>query len=438
MSTLTITPGARLQGEVYVPGDKSISHRAVIIGALAEGATVIRGFLAAEDTLHTAGALKQMGVAIEGLGTPDMLVRGAGLRGLFAPGTPLDLGNSGTGMRLLLGALAGQAFSATLFGDESLSRRPMDRIAAPLGLMGVRVEGRGEHCTPPVTVRGGTPAAITYRSPVASAQVKSAVLLAGLFAEGVTAVIEPALSRDHTERMLSAFGAQVETGASPEGPRAAVTGPARLRATEVEVPGDFSSGAYFLAAALLCPNSDVTVRGVILNPTRAALLNVLGRMGGQVAVVGERQQAGERVGDVRSRFGAIQGTLVAGPEIPSLIDEIPLLAVVATQAAGTTEIRDASELRVKESDRIAVMGDGLRRMGAKVQELPDGMVIEGPTPLRGTEVDALHDHRIAMSFAVAGLIADGPTTISGAESIPTSFPGFAEVLRGLGASVEAG
>jgi len=436
MSTLKITPSGRLRGEVFVPGDKSISHRAAIFGALAEGTTVIRGFLAAEDTLHTAGALRQMGVTMGGVGTAEMLIRGAGLRGLFAPGTPLDLGNSGTGMRLLMGALAGQTFSATLIGDESLSRRPMDRIAAPLGLMGIRVEGRGERCLPPVTVYGGTPAPIAYRSPVASAQVKSAVLLAGLFAEGTTSVTEPALSRDHTERMLTAFGVPVEAGTGPDGPYAAVTGPATLHATEIEVPGDFSSGAYFLAAALLCPGSDVTVREVILNPTRAALLNVLQRMGASVSIVTEKNQAGERVGDVRATFGRLQATAVAGAEIPALIDEIPLLAVVATQAEGTTEIRDAAELRVKESDRIALMATGLRRMGARVQELPDGMVIEGPTALCGTEVDASHDHRIAMSFAVAGLIATGMTVISGAESIATSFPGFAEALRALGATVE--
>lgn len=432
MSLLRIRRSRGVDGDLRAPSDKSISHRAAIIGAIAEGETSVSGFLPAGDTLNTARALREMGVAIEGLGTEELVVRGVSLRGLRAPSGPLDLGNSGTGMRLLMGVLAGQSFAATLVGDASLSRRPMDRIARPLGLMGIRVEGQGERCTPPVTVHGGSPRAIAYHSPVASAQVKSAVLLAGLFCENATSVTEPAQSRDHTERMLAAFGARV----TADGPTVSLEGGPVLRGRPVHVPADFSSAAYFLAAALLCPDSSITTREVILNPTRTGLLAALRRMGAHIDVSGERDVAGERVGDITSRTSALAAVTVGGEEIPRLIDEIPLLAVLATQAEGTTEIRDAAELRVKESDRISVVANGLRAMGATVEELPDGLVIHGPATLRGATIDARHDHRIAMSFAVAGLVAEGETVITGAECIATSFPGFASHLAALGAGVE--
>jgi len=450
---LVIGRSGAIRGEVSVPGDKSISHRAVMLGAIAEGTTEITGFLFAGDTLNTLKAVEAMGARSEtGMvlsidparpgrfsrsGTEMMLaIQGVGLRGLQAPEGPLDMGNSGTGMRLLLGILAGQSFSTLLTGDDSLSRRPMDRIAQPLGLMGISVEGQGERCTPPLTIHGGRPRAIDYHSPMPSAQVKSAVMLAGLYADGVTSVTEPALSRDHTERMLRAFGAEVTTGLTAEGrPAASVLGGPSLQGQAVAVPGDFSSAAYPLAAALLCPGSEVTIHGVIINPTRAGLLGVLRRMGAQVAVSDSWDEAGELVGDARAMHSGLEGTSVSGAEIPCLIDEVPLLSVLATQAEGTTVIRDAQELRVKESDRLALTARGLVSMGANVEELPDGLIIEGPTPLRGAQIDAAHDHRIAMSFAIAGLVADGETAITGAETIATSFPEFAETMRALGASL---
>ena len=429
---LIVRASAGLRGELRVPGDKSLSHRAVILGAIAEGETSITGFLTGEDCLNTARALQALGVKIEGLGGCDMLVHGVGLRGLQSPGEALDLGNSGTGMRLLMGVLAGQPFPTTLVGDASLSRRPMDRIAAPLGRMGISVTGQGERCTPPVTVHGGTPAPILYESPVASAQVKSAVLLAGLYAEGRTTVVEPSLSRDHTERMLRAFGAEVTVA----GCAASVTGPATLRGTPVPIPGDFSSAAFPLVAAALVPGSRVTVCDVLLNPTRAALLDVLKRMGAEVRIEHVRDLAGEPIGDVTVTHSGLSGTEVAGAEVPHLIDEVPILAVAAALAEGETVLRDAAELRVKESDRLAVMAEGLRAMGAEVRELPDGLVITGPARLRGATINAAHDHRIAMSFAVAGLVAEGETVIEGAGTIATSFPGFVELMVGMGARME--
>lgn len=440
MTMLRVRPSHGLRGQIAAPGDKSISHRAALLGAIAEGDTRISGYLVAEDTLNTARALVSLGVSIEGLGEADMVVHGVGLRGLQQPSGVLDLGNSGTGMRLLMGILAGQSFTATLVGDASLSRRPMDRIAQPLHEMGVHVSGQGERCMPPVTVHGGTPRPTTYHSPVASAQVKSAVLLAGLYADGTTSVVEPALSRDHTERMLQAFGADCTPKSQPPSGSAGsvswVTGGRTLRGRQVTVPGDFSSAAFALAAGVLCPESSLTLPGVLLNPTRTGLLEALLQMGAAVTVTNQRDQAGETVGDLHVQPGPLQATIVGGAQIPCLIDEVPILAVVATQAEGATEIRDAAELRVKESDRLALMADGLRAMGAEVRELTDGLVITGPTPLHGATLDAAQDHRIAMSFAVAGLIAKGETLITGAEAVDTSFPGFVSALRSLGADVE--
>jgi len=429
--TLVVQRSRRLRGDVRVPGDKSISHRAVIIGSIAEGPTAITGFLTGEDCLNTARAVQAMGVRVEGLGGSDLVVHGVGLRGLRAPTAALDLGNSGTGMRLLMGVLAGHPFTTKLAGDESLSRRPMDRIARPLGQMGIEVTGQGERCTPPVTVHGGTPQAIAYESPVASAQVKSAVLLAGLYADGITSVTEPSLSRDHTERMLEAFGAKVAI----DGWTVSVTGSPGLRGCEVAVPGDFSSAAFPLVAATLVPGSAVTVRGVILNPTRMGLIGTLERMGADIKIKNLSAPAGELIGDITARFSRLTGTEIFGLEIPYLIDEVPILAVAAAFAEGETVIRDAAELRVKESDRLAVMAQGLAAMGASVRELPDGLVITGGNPLHGAEIDACHDHRIAMSFAVAGLAADGMTTIHGAATIATSFPGFPEMIAELGGAI---
>ncbi len=424
-------PAAGLQGELTVPGDKSISHRAVILGALAEGETRITGCSTGRDFLHTAQALVAMGVRIDNLGEPDLLVHGVGLNGLTDPAEVLDLGNSGTGMRLLLGVLAGQGFAATLDGDESLRQRPMDRVAAPLAEMGIRVTGQGERCTPPVTVEGAKPQAITYHTPMASAQVKSAILLAGLYAQGTTVVVEPGPSRDHTERMLAAFGAEVNV----DGLQVSLAGLPRLCGQEVAVPGDISAAAFLLVAGLLVPESRVTVCEVLLNPTRAALLDILERMGADIAVWNRRIVGGEERGDVTVRASELMATEVGGDEIPKMLDEVPILALAATQAEGRTVIRDAAELRVKESDRLATTTEMLRAFGAQVEEQPDGLIIEGPARLVAATVDSHHDHRIAMTAAVAGLIATGETVVEDTTCIHTSFPGFADSLGSLGAQV---
>ena len=429
MRRLRVRGGGRLRGLALTPGDKSMSHRAVVLASLAEGTSSIWGFLNAADCVHTALAMVEMGVAVRGLPGKELEIDGVGLRGLRPPDGPLDMGNSGTGMRLLLGVLAGQGFEATLTGDESLSGRPMNRIATPLGMMGARVTGRGERLLPPVTVRGGDLRGIEYHTPMASAQVKSAVLLAGLNAEGPTTVVEPARSRDHTERMLKAMGADVETDDC-----AVTLRPGRsLVACEMTVPGDFSSAAFLVAAGLLVPDSEVAAQGVLLNPTRTGLVEALAAMGVWVAVGHKWEVAGEPVGNLAGETVALRGAEVGGELIPRMVDEVPLLAVLATQAEGTTVVRDAAELRVKECDRLAVMASVLNAMGARVEERPDGLVIAGPTPLRGASVDSHGDHRVAMSAFVAGLVAQGETVIENTDCIATSFPEFVELMQELGA-----
>jgi len=405
MRCLRVRPASRLAGHLRVPGDKSISHRAVILGGIAEGESRIEGFLRGDDCLRTARAMQEMGVDIKGFAAPSLRVRGVGLGGLVQPNDPLDMGNSGTGMRLLLGLIAGQGFEATLTGDESLRRRPMDRIALPLGQMGARVSGRGERVLPPVTVHGDALRGITYRLPMASAQVKSAILLAGLNAAGPTTVIEPARSRDHTERMLRATGADLEV----DGLSITLTPGRPLAAQDVTVPADFSSAAFFLVAALLVPESKIALEELLLNPTRAALLEVLREMGAHVEVLGRGQVAGEPVGNIVARSGDLHATEVAGEMVPRLIDEVP-----------------------KESDRLAAMAEGLSAMNARIEELPDGLTITGPASLRGATVGSRGDHRVAMALAVAGLVADGETVIEDTDCIATSFPGFADRLRELG------
>jgi len=426
---LIVLPGQQFRGTIAVPGDKSISHRALLFGALAEGETHIRGFLDSEDTEATCGCLRAMGVRIE----QDEIVRvhGVGLHGLHPPGELLWVGNSGTATRLLLGILAGQPFSATLNGDPSLSHRPMDRVAIPLRLMGAQVEGRGDRCTLPLTIHGGKLQAIDYASPVASAQVKSAVLLAGLYAEDVTSVTEPRKSRDHTERMLRGFGVEVEE----EGLTVRVRGGQRLIGRSISVPGDISSAAFFLVAGAIVPGAEVTVTGVGINPTRSGVLDVLRAMGARLEVANARVESSEPVADLTVKYGRLTGTTIRGDLIPRLIDELPVLAVAAAFAEGTTVIADARELRVKESDRIVTVSRFLRDMGARVEEREDGMIIEGGRPLHGTTVDSDGDHRVAMSAAIAILAAGAENRITGAETIATSFPTFVSLLRALGATV---
>ncbi|HKX17942.1 MAG TPA: 3-phosphoshikimate 1-carboxyvinyltransferase [bacterium] len=421
--SLVVAPGRALRGEVRVPGDKSISHRAVLLGAVARGATPVEGFLRAEDCLATVRCVRGLGIEIDDDGE-RLVVHGGTLR---APGGVLDVGNSGTTIRLLAGILAGQPFRSTLTGDASIQRRPMDRIAEPLRRMGARITGRDGGRRAPLTVEGGGLRAIAYATPVASAQIKSAILLAALFADGETAVTEPSLSRDHSERMLSGFGVPV----AREGLTVRLRGPAQPQASPVRVPGDISSAAFFLVAAAIVPGSAVTVRGVGLNPTRTGILDVLRAMGASVEVANERDAAGEPVGDVTVRAAALRGTVIAGALIPRLIDELPVLAVAASVADGETVIRDAAELRVKESDRIAALARELGGIGAKVEAQPDGLAIRGVPRLSGGRAASGGDHRVAMALAVAGLRAEAPVTVDDTDCIRTSFPGFEETLRSL-------
>lgn len=420
---LTVSPVARLQGRVRVPGDKSISHRAAMIGAIASGRTTIRGFLRADDCLSTLDCLRALGVVIEG--DRDLVVIGGKGPRLREPSAPLDAGNSGTTMRLLAGILAGQPFTSEIIGDESLRRRPMDRVVEPLVQMGARVEALGDGRCPPLRITGGRLRGIVYRLPVASAQVKSAVLLAGLYGDGTTTVIEPVSTRDHTERMLQLFGARL----GREGERISVT-PSELTGQQVEVPGDISSAAYLLAAAAARSGSEVTIVDVGINPTRTGVLEVLAKMGAALEVGNRVERSGEPSATVAVGGRQLKGIRIDGDVIPRVIDELPVVAVIAAVAGGETLISDASELRVKESDRIGTVAAGLRALGADVTERPDGMVIRGGR-LRGGRVDAAGDHRVAMAFAVAGLLADGPVTVSGAETIAISFPGFVETLRAV-------
>lgn len=418
---------APLHGEVCAPGDKSVSHRAIMLAALAEGTSHIRGFLEAADTRATAAIFADMGVAIDTPAPGERVVHGVGLHGLRAPSGPLDCGNSGTAMRLLCGLLAGQAFDCELRGDDSLSRRPMRRVTEPLALMGARVETAEGDC-PPLCIRGGRALqGRGYATPIASAQVKSALLLAGLYARGETSVVEPRPTRDYTERMLAAFGWPIEFAPA----RAALTGGHALRATDLEVPSDFSSAAFFIVAATLVPGSQLTLRGVGMNPRRTGLLDVLRAMGADITLANRREAGGEAIADLVVRHAPLRGIDVPIERVADMIDEFPALFVAAASAEGRTVIRGAAELRVKESDRIAVMAAGLRVLGGRVQETPDGAVIEGGA-LGGGEVDSHGDHRCAMAFAVAAAIAGGPVTIRDCANVATSFPGFMSLATDCG------
>lgn len=420
-------PASALRGEIAVPGDKSISHRAIMFAALAEGVSQVDGFLEGEDTRATAAIFAAMGVRIETPSASRRIVHGVGLHGLSAPAAALDCGNSGTGMRLLSGLLAGQRFDSVLVGDVSLSQRPMRRVIEPLAAMGARIEAEAGGL-PPLRIRGGLPLqGTTYEPPVASAQVKSALLLAGLYANGDTEVREIHPTRDYTERMLAAFGWPIDFAPG----RARLSGGHALRATDVHVPADFSSAAFFIVAASVVPGSALRLIGVGLNPRRTGLLDVLRLMGADIREENRREQGGEVVADLLVRHAPLRGIDVPVVHVADMIDEFPALFVAAAAAQGTTTIRGAAELRVKESDRIAVMAAGLRRLGVEVTETPDGAAIEGGG-LDGGEVDSAGDHRVAMSFAVAGLTARAPVRILDCANVATSFPGFVKLANASG------
>lgn len=419
-------PTTALHGDVVVPGDKSVSHRSMMLSAIAEGTSHIRGFLEGEDTRATAAVLAQLGVRIEAPSSGERIVHGVGLHGLRASNKPLDCGNAGTGMRLLAGLLAGQAFDSTLIGDESLSKRPMRRVTDPLTKMGAQIDTQDG--LPPLHVRGArTLHGIRYELPVASAQVKSALLLAGLYADGSTEVIEPHPTRDYTERMLQAFGWPIEF--SPG--HAKLEGGHRLRATDVVVPADFSSAAFFLVAASILPGSVLRLPAVGLNPRRTGLLEALRLMGADIRIENRGESGGEAVGDLVVRHAPLHGIELPEALVPDMIDEFPSLFVAAAVAKGRTVVRGAAELRVKESDRIATMAAGLRALGVRIEETPDGAIIDGGA-IGGGAVESHGDHRIAMSFAVAGLVAQGAVTVRDCANVATSFPGFVELANNCG------
>ena len=420
--------GLSLQGRIRVPGDKSISHRALMLGAVALGETQIQGLLLGEDPRSTAGCFQAMGAEISELNTELVKVKGIGLGNLQEPPDVLNAGNSGTTLRLMLGLLAshrGRFFSVT--GDSSLRSRPMSRVVKPLQQMGAQIWGRNDASKAPLAIQGQSLKAFHYHSPIASAQVKSCILLAGLMTEGKTTVTEPALSRDHSERMLKAFGAQLDVDSDSNS--VTITGGTQLYGQRVIVPGDISSAAFWLVAAAIVPDSELTIENVGVNPTRTGILEALEMMGANIVRENQREVAGEPVADLRVRSSKLKSCTIAGDIIPRMIDEIPILAVAAVFAEGTTTIKDAAELRVKESDRIAVMAQQLTKMGAKVTELPDGMEITGGTSLTGTDLDSYTDHRIAMSLAIAALNASGNTTIDRAEAASISYPDFFDTLK---------
>ncbi|MEM9275876.1 MAG: 3-phosphoshikimate 1-carboxyvinyltransferase [Cyanobacteria bacterium P01_F01_bin.143] len=428
---LILTPpasGIALTGKIAIPGDKSISHRALMLGAIAEGETTIEGLLLGEDPMSTAKCFRAMGAKISPLNQQKVTVQGVGLGNLTEPIHVLNAGNSGTTMRLMLGLLAsapGKFFTIT--GDKSLRSRPMSRVVNPLSQMGANIWGRQNNSLAPLAVRGQELKAIHYLSPVASAQVKSCVLLAGLMVNGKTTVTEPALSRDHSERMLQAFGAELEV--NPKTNSVTITGQPTLKGQQVIVPGDISSAAFWLVAAAIIPGSELLITNVGVNPTRTGILEALEMMEADIVKENERVVAGEPVADLRVKHSQLKACTIGGEIIPRLIDEVPILAVAAAFAEGTTVIKDAEELRVKESDRLAVMATELGKMGAQIKELPDGLEIIGGAELTGVDVDSFTDHRIAMSLAIASLNAKGSTTIHRAEAASISYPNFVKTLR---------
>lgn len=425
-----VTPSPIRDAAITVPGDKSISHRALMLGSVAEGRTEVSGFLAGDDCLATAAAMRALGVTIEQPGTTELLIEGVGRDGLQPPDREIYLGNSGTAMRLMAGLLAGQRFSCTLTGDESLTGRPMGRIITPLTLMGAAIESDCDG-TPPLQLSGGLRLhAIDYDLPIASAQVKSAILLAGIYADGRTSVTEPAVTRDHTERMLSSMGVDI----SARGGTISIAGGQDLRGCAVEVPGDLSSATFIILATLLSQDADIIIKSVGVNPTRTGIIDILKEMGADLTLENRRSLGQEPVADLRVRASRLRGAAVDPALVSLAIDEFPALFVAAAAAQGTTIFSGLEELRVKESDRISAMADGLRQLGIDVVETPDGAVIQGGR-FSGGEVDSYHDHRVAMSLAVAGTVADGEVLIRGVDNVDTSFPGFRDLMSSLGAKI---
>jgi 3-phosphoshikimate 1-carboxyvinyltransferase len=423
---LKVQPGNPLRGTTTVPGDKSISHRTVMFGAMATGTSHVRGWLAAGDTEASLASIQALGIPVERHSTSELMIHGGPFQ---PPKAALNLVNAGTGIRLLAGIMCGQPFESVLDGTEQLRRRPMKRIITPLQLMGANITAVNDRA--PLTVRPSALHGIKYDMPMASAQVKSAILLAGLFAKGATAVVQPGPARDHTERMLKSMGADIAV----EGNTVVLTPNGSLRPMDVTVPGDISSAAFPLVAALIVPGSDLTLTGINLNPTRTGLLDVLLAMGADITVSETGLEAGEPVGTIRARHSALKGTQVGGDVVVEMIDEFPILMVAALCAEGETVVRDAEELRVKETDRIAVMNQELSKLGAQITETKDGFIITGPQKLKGAVVDGHDDHRIAMSLTVSGLVAEGETTVMDAACAGDSFPGFPETMRGLGAAL---
>lgn len=431
MSVRTIAPTRGLKGEVTIPGDKSISHRSIMLGSIALGTTEITHFLDGADCLSTIDCFRKMGVEIERKPS-SILVHGKGLRGLTAPASTLNVGNSGTTTRLISGILSGQNFATTLSGDDSLNSRPMKRIMTPLNTMGAHIRSLNDNGCAPLHIRPGALHGIHYQSPVASAQVKSAVLLAGLYADSPTSVTEPALSRNHTELMLQGFGAYVATDLHTDGTATAHVEPCKeLYGQQICVPGDISSAAYFIAAALLVPGSELLVKNVGTNFTRAGFLKVCKAMGADIETVSQIIEGGESRADLLVRYSHLKGTVIEGDIIPTLIDEIPMIAIMAAFADGQTVIRDAAELKVKETNRIDTVTAGLKAMGAVITPTDDGMIIEGTGHLNGASIQSYLDHRIAMAFSVAGLASDGETQIVDSQCVDVSYPEFYATLNSV-------
>jgi len=420
------TLDVRLKGVMKVPGDKSISHRAVMLGSIAHGKTVIDGLLTGDDCLSTIDCFRKLGVEIH-LNGDHVEINGKGLEGLQEPNEVLDVGNSGTTIRLMLGILSSVPFHITVIGDESIAKRPMGRVTIPLKEMGAKIDGRKEGKFTPLSVRGGGLKGIDFTSPVASAQVKSAILLAGLFAEGNTSVTEPEASRDHTERMLQEFGGSVQT----DGLKKTIRGKQTLKGTSINVPGDISSAAFFLVAGAIIPNSEITIKNVGINPTRTGILDILTNMGADITIHNVNENVMEPFADITIRSSKLKGVEISGDIIPRLIDEIPILALAATQAEGVTIIKDAAELKVKETNRIDTVVDELKKLGANIEATEDGMKIYGKSSLHGAEVSSHGDHRIGMMLAIASCLVSGETHIQNKEAITISYPGFFEQLEEL-------